>query len=171
MISKSKRYRVNQQIRASEVFVIDENNERIGVVSLDQARRLAEERGFDLVEVAPQAQPPVCRIVDYGSYIYHQEKTERKQKAKQKKTDVKGIRLTFNIGDHDRDMLIGRSRKFLEQGHKVKIEMLLMGRQRAHGERGKQMLNQFSESLSDIAKVEQDMGRQGHKYFLILTKK
>ena len=135
-----------------------------------EAQNKAKGLGLDLVEVAPNAKPPVCRILDYGAYIYHQEKTERKQKAKQKKSEVTGIRLTYNIGEHDREMLQNRAKKFIEQGHKVKIEMLLMGRQRAHRDRGEEMLREFSKSLSDIAKIEQGIGKQGHKYFIILAK-
>ncbi|MFH0951986.1 MAG: translation initiation factor IF-3 [Patescibacteria group bacterium] len=170
-MSKSKRYRTNQQIRVPEVFVIDDNNNRLGVMATDRAMNLAREQEIDLVEVAPNAKPPVCRIIDYGAFIYHQEKTERKQKARQKKTDVKGIRLTFNVGEHDRNMLIDRARKFISQGHKVKIEMLLRGRQRAYQDRAYTMLKEFGEAIADLARPEQDISRQGHKFFIILTRK
>lgn len=151
--------------------MIDQTNQSLGTMSTADALRLAHERGLDLVEVAPHAQPPTCRLVDYGAFVYRQEKTERKHRAKQKKVDVKGIRLTFTIGAHDREMLLQRARKFIGHGHKVKVEMLLKGRQRAFHNRGQEMLNGFAESLSDVAQKESDLGRQGHKYFLVLTHK
>lgn len=151
--------------------MIDDKNNALGPKPIAEAMRLAQAQGLDLVEIAPQANPPVCRITDFGAFLYRQEKTERKQKAKQRKVDIKGIRVTYNIGDHDREMLLDRARKFLEQGHKVKIEMLLMGRQRAFRNRGLEGLKEFADRLADVAKVESDMGQQGHKYFLILVKK
>lgn len=151
--------------------MIDQDNKPHGAMAIADALRLAQSQGLDLIEIAPQAEPPVCRIADFGAFLYRQEKTERKQKARQKKTDIKGIRVTYNIGAHDRDMLLDRARKFIEQGHKVKIEMLLMGRQRAFRDRGKESLKEFAEQIADVAKVESDMGQQGHKYFLILVKK
>lgn len=151
--------------------MIDQENKPRGAMATADALRLAHDQGLDLVEIAPQAQPPVCRIADFGAFLYRQEKTERKQRARQKKVDIKGIRVTYNIGAHDRDMLLERARKFIEQGHKVKIEMLLMGRQRAFRDRGQENLKEFAAQLADVVKVESDMGRQGHKYFLILVKK
>lgn len=132
---------------------------------------MAKERGFDLVEVNPKARPSVCKLMDYGSYMYKQEKQERKAKAKQKKTDVKGIRLSFKIGDHDLEIRKKNALKFLDQGHKVKIEMLLRGRENAHKDIAKERIVNFVKSLGEEAKIEQPITKQGRKFFTIVYKK
>ncbi|KKW34761.1 MAG: Translation initiation factor IF-3 [Candidatus Giovannonibacteria bacterium GW2011_GWA2_53_7] len=135
-----------------------------------EALRLATERGFDLVEVAPTANPPVCKLLDFGAYQYQLEKTERKARAKQKKTDVKGIRLSLKIGRHDLEFRVNLAKKFLDQGHKVRVEILLRGREKAHRGMAVDILNQYVASLGEGAIVDQPLSQQGGKLFLIVRK-
>jgi len=132
---------------------------------------MAKERELDLVEVNPKARPSVCKLMDYGSYMYKQEKKERKAKAKQKKTEVKGIRLSFKIGDHDLEIRKKNSLKFLDKGHKVKIEMLLRGRENAHKNKAKEMIEDFIKDLGENVIIEQPITKQGRKFFTIVYKK
>lgn len=165
-----KRLRVNHQIRAPEVRVIDENNQQIGVVKLQDALRMARERGFDLVEVSPVTQPPVCRILDYGKYLYQQERLSRENRTKQRKIEVKGIRLSLKIGQHDMEVRQAQSRKFLDVGHKVKIELILRGRENAHQDRAKEIIRNFITSLGEGITIEQDIGRLGNRFIAIIGK-
>lgn len=132
------------------------------------ALQLAQERGFDLVEVAPQANPPVCKLLDYGAYQYRLEKQQRKQRANQKQIEIKGIRLSLNIGQHDRDVRLNQAKKFLGDGDKVKVEMILRGRENAHQDLAREIMMKF---VADIgAKVEQPISRQGKKIFCLVGK-
>ena len=151
--------------------MIDENGEHLGKMTTQEAKNLAKERGFDLVEVNPKARPSICKLMDYGSYMYKQEKQERKAKAKQKKTEVKGIRLSFKIGDHDLEIRKKNTLKFLDKGHKVKIEMLLRGRENAHKDIAKKMIVDFVNQLGDNIEIEQPITKQGRKFFTIVFKK
>lgn len=153
------------------MVLIDENNQNLGVLSTYEAKNMAQERGYDLVEVNPKGNPPVCKLLDYGAYKYQLEKQERKAKARQKKTEVKGIRLSFKIGQHDREVKLKNAQKFLEQGHKVKIEMLFRGREMAHKEMGLEMVDNFVKELGEKVEVEQPLSRQGRKYFTLVYKK
>lgn len=134
---------------------------------------LAQERGFDLVEVSPVADPPVCRIMDYGAYQYQQEKKERKQKAKQKKVEIKGIRLSLKIAPHDLEMRKNQSVKFIEKGNKVRIELILRGRERAHLDRAKETMEKFVEMISESVSVyeEQSFSKQGGRLSMLISKK
>lgn len=154
-----------------EVRLIDENNQQVGIVKLQDALRMSRERGFDLVEVSPVAQPPVCRILDYGKLIYQQERQGRQLRTKQKRVEVKGIRLSLKIGEHDTEVRRGQSRKFLDAGHKVKIELILRGRENAHQERAKDIIREFIQSLGDGIIVEQAVGRLGNRFITVIGKK
>ncbi|MFH0853068.1 MAG: translation initiation factor IF-3 [bacterium] len=166
-----KRLRLNHFIRDPEVRVIDENNNQLGVIKTTEALRLAQEHDLDLVEVAPNAKPPVCRILDYGAYQYQQEKSERKSKAKQKKSEIKGIRLSFKMGQHDIEVRSKQSRKFVDQGHKVRLEILLKGRERAHRNLAVEKLKTFVINMGDDIITDQELSHQGGKIFLIIRKK
>jgi len=126
---------------------------------------------MDLVEVAPKAVPPVCKIMDYGKYLYHQDKLERKQKKMQKRGEVKGIRLGFKTGEHDIDVRVDQARKFLEDRNLVKVVMMFKGREVMYIDMGMGKLKSFYEKLSDIAEVEQMPKRQGNSLLMILTPK
>jgi len=143
----------------------------LGVIKTTEALKLAQERDLDLVEVAPNAKPPVCRILDYGAYQYQQEKSERKSRARQKKSEIKGIRLSFKIGKHDLEVRSKQSRKFLDQGHKVRLEILLKGRERAHRDLAVEKLNTFVKDMGDDIITDQELSHQGGKIFLIIRKK
>lgn len=152
-------------------MLIDENGQQVGAIDTREAQYRANQAGLDLVEVSPLSQPPVCKIMDYGSYQYQQEKKERKQRAKQKRIEVKGIRLSLKIGPHDLELRKNQAVKFLGKGDKVKVEMILRGRERAFVSRANEIMGQFAESLTEIAVVEQPLTRQGSRLSMLLGKK
>lgn len=169
----TKQLRVNGAIRVPQVRLIDEQGNQLGVIETYRAQQLARERDLDLVEVSPLAQPPVCRIMNYGSYQYQQEKKERKQKSKVKRVEVKGIRLSLNIGPHDLATRKEQSKKFLEKGDKVKLEMRLRGRERAHVGRAREVMQQFVNSLNEDMPVilDKPVSSMGGQLFAIIGKK
>lgn len=138
-----------------------------------QALEEASQKGLDLIEVSPVADPPVCKIMDFGAYQYNLNKKERKHKAKQKKVEVKGIRLTLKIGPNDIETRKRQAIKFLNKGNKVKVELILRGREKAHADRAKDIMNNFSESLASEFQIltEKDVTRQGGKLFMIVSRK
>jgi len=142
---------VNERIRVPEVRVIDENGENLGVLATDKAIAIAKERKLDLVEVAPQASPPVCKIVDFGKYYYQQEKRERKQQHRSK---LKEIKLTIKIGEHDLQTKLNRVREFLSNGDMVRISIFFRGREIIHATKGHELLRRVEEEVKDIARVE-----------------
>lgn len=154
-----------------QVRVIDEHGAQLGVLDTKVAIQMALERELDLVEVSPVTQPPVCKIVDYGQLRYEANKKERKHKGKQKKTEVKGIRLSLTISDHDIEVRVGQAKKFLEKGNKVQIELLLRGRQKIHPEIGREVVNKFIALLAEVAVVESPIGQQGGKISAIIMPK
>jgi len=121
---------------------------------------MAQEKGLDLIEIAPQAKPPVCRIMNFGKYQYQKSKQEKEQKTKQKKIEIKGIRISFRAGKHDLEVKAKQTEKFLAQGHKVRIEMIMRGREKALFEMAKEKLNQFKEMIPFEVKIEQEIKRQ-----------
>lgn len=151
--------------------MIDEHGAQLGVLDTRTAIQMAIERELDLVEVSPVAQPPVCKIVDYGQLRYEANKKERKHKGKQKKTEVKGIRLSLTISDHDIAVRVGQAQKFLEKGNKVQIELLLRGRQKMHPEIGREVVNKFIGLLAESAVVESPISQQGGKISAIIMAK
>lgn len=152
---------MNLQILAPEVRLIDEETGTSNVLSRDEALRIARERQIDLVEVSPLAAPPVVKLVDFGKFRYQQEKLDRKQKAKQKRVDVKGIRLSFKMSPHDREVRVAQAMKFLKDGDKVKVEMLLRGREQAHIDIAKTMFNEFTTAIDLPVKFDQELKRLG----------
>lgn len=164
---------MNENIRIPQVRVIGTDNQQLGVMETTKALAMAQEVGLDLVEVSPLADPPVCRIIDYGAHLYNEEKKERKQKAKQKKVGLKGIRLSLKIGPHDLENRKRQTMKFLEKGDKAKVEMILRGRERAYADRAQDIMRQFAQSISEEQNVivEKDVSRQGNRLFMIIGKK
>lgn len=146
---------MNHAIRAAELRVIDENGEQAGVLSRSEALQRAELAGLDLVEVSPNANPPVARIVDWGKYNYQKTKQLQKQKKQTKSVDLKQIRLGMRIGDNDLEIKINKARKFLEAGHKVKVMLLYRGRENAHKELGFTLFERITQKLEDVAVVDQ----------------
>ncbi len=170
-----KRFRANNQIRVPEVFLIDENGEHVGNVSTEKALAMARENDFDLVEVNPKAKPPVAKIMNYGQFKYEQEKKAHKQKQQQKKIDTKGVRLSVRISKHDFDVRLEQATKFLLKGNKLKIDLMLRGRERAHPEKARETIERFVEKLDEKEELnivpEQDLTRQGGRFIMVLINK
>ena len=151
--------------------MIGENGEQLGIMSSREALQLAEEAGVDLVKIAPTAKPPVCKIVDYGKFRYEQARKEKEAKKKQKVIDVKEIRLSPNIDTNDLNTKVGAARKFLEKGDKVKVTLRFRGREMAHMSKSKYILDDFAESLADIAVVDKPSKVEGRSMVMFLTAK
>ena len=162
---------INGQIRAKEVQLIGDNGEKIGVISLNEALEKAEEKNLDLVLVAPNANPPVCKIMNYGKYKFEQAKKEKEAKKKQKSFEVKEIRVTPNIEEHDFSFKSKNAKKFIQDGNKVKITVRFRGREVNNSKAGEVVLNKFIEDMSDVAVVEKAPKLEGRNMFTILAKK
>ncbi|MCK4570870.1 translation initiation factor IF-3 [Candidatus Bipolaricaulota bacterium] len=146
-----RKLRINERIRESEVRVIDDTGQNLGVLKRDEAIAIAKEKGLDLVEVAPLAKPVVCKIVDYGKYHYQQEKSERKGKHRSK---LKEVKFTIKIGEHDFQTKMNRVRQFLGKGDVVRVSIFFRGREIVHASRGRELLKRVQEEVSDIARAE-----------------
>ncbi len=162
---------INRQIKESEVQVIGEDGEKIGILSLDVAIEMAENKDLDLVLVAPNAKPVVCKIMNYGKYKFEQAKKEKESRKNQKAIEIKEIRVTPNIGEHDFNFKSKNARGFLEDGNKVKFTVRFRGRELNNIKTGETILNKFVEDLSDISTVEKKPFLEGKTMFVILTKK
>jgi translation initiation factor IF-3 len=149
--------------------LIDANGEQLGIVSIKEALKKAEEAGMDLVEIAPQATPPVCKIIDFGKFVYEQQKREKLQKKKQQVSVLKEIRLHPNTDTHDFDFKARHAVNFIEEGNKVKVSVIFKGRELAYTELGEALLKKFIERLDDIAKVEQEPKFEGRAMQAILA--
>ena len=162
---------INRQIKASEVQLIGENGEKLGVISFNEALEKAEEKNLDLVLVAPNATPVVCKIMNYGKYKFEQAKKEKEAKKKQKVLEVKEIRVTPNIEKHDFEFKCRNAKKFIEDGNKVKITVRFRGREVNNSKAGEAVLNNFIEQLGEVAQVEKAPKLEGRNMFTILAKK
>ena len=162
-------YRRNRQIRAREVRLIDENGDQLGVVSIDDAKRRAQDAGMDLVEVSPTANPPVCRILDFGKFKYEQRKRERGAGKKKGASSLKELRVRPAIDPHDLSYRLDQGRRFLEAGHKVQVVCIFRGRQMAHPEHGENVMKRVAETLGDICKVEAMPRMMGRRMTMMLT--
>lgn len=147
-------YRVNEHIRAPQLLVIDEHEAILGVMDTRQAIEAAFERGLDLVEVHPKGNPPVAKILNYGQLQYEEQKKKKTQKLKQKNLEIKCIRLSLRIGKHDLDNRLRQTEEFLEEGHQVRLELVLRGRERRYVDMGKQLLNNIVQQLAEKAERE-----------------
>ena len=158
-------------IRCPEVRLIDENDQMVGVVTSDDARRRAEEAGMDLVEIAPDSDPPVCKIIDYGRYKYEMSKKDRATKAKTKTHEMKEVRLgrSMKIDPHDVEIRVNQARKFLIEGHKVQIVQNFRGREMMHRERGHERMQDIIERLGDVSKLETPPRMFGRRMSMILA--
>lgn len=164
--------RVNNEIRIKEVRVIGPEGEQLEVMPTRDAQKKAEEMGFDLVEVAPTAQPPVCRIMDYGKYKYEQSKKRHTMRSHQKGAHLKEIKLRPRTDTHDLDFKIRHIRDFLAEGNKVKITLMFRGREMAYIDRGREALNKVTAAIADIGSVEQTPRMEGRNmYALVIPKK
>jgi len=161
--------RVNERIRISPIRLIDDNGDQLGIVATDEARRLAAERGLDVVEVAPNARPPVCRLMDYGKYKYEQARKQREAKKKQHVINVKEVKLRPKIETHDLQFKLRHARRFLEDGDKVKFTLMFRGREVTHPELGVRLLQEVKAELEDIAVIESDIQHEGRTMTLYLA--
>ena len=162
---------INEQIRDKEVRVIGTDGEQIGIMSAKEALKLAEEAGVDLVKIAPTAKPPVCKIVDYGKYKYEITRKEKEAKKKQKVIETKEIRLSPNIDTNDLNTKMNNARKFIQKGNKVKVSLRFRGREMAHMQQSKHILDDFAEMLADVATVEKAPKLEGRAMSMVLTEK
>ena len=162
---------INEQIRDKEVRLIGADGEQLGIVSSKEAQRLADEAGLDLVKIAPTAKPPVCKIIDYGKYRYEQARKEKEAKKKQKTVELKEIRLSPNIDTNDLNTKINSAKKFIEKGNKVKVTLRFRGREMAHMNQSKYILDDFAESLADVAIVEKAPKVEGRSIGMVLAEK
>ncbi|MFH1890669.1 MAG: translation initiation factor IF-3 [Candidatus Kuenenbacteria bacterium] len=165
-----KKFRANHQIRVPQVFLIDENGKQIGPTNISDALKKAQDAECDLVEVAPQANPPVAKIMDYGQYKYETEKKIRKAKVRQKKSELKAVRLSFRIKGQDLDVKRKQALKFLDDGSKVKINTVLRGREKAHGKIAIDNTNDFIKSLGENIKIIQPINSQGSQINVTISK-
>jgi len=166
---KDKRQRVNDQIKISPLRVIGTDGEQLGILERDEALRVAADAGLDLVEVAPQARPPVCRVMDYGKYKYEQAKKSHKSRAKSHEVKQKEIRVRPKTEKHDLGFKIRRAREFLEDGDKVMVNMLFRGRELTHLDFAAQNMQAFVDALADVADVERGPSREGRRMILVLA--
>jgi len=167
-----KKFLINNQIRASKVRVIDQEGKNLGIFSLEEALKMARERNLDLIQITDKADPPVCKIFDYGKFLYQMKKKE-KEKKKEKSGEIKGIRLGFNISEHDMETRAKQAKEFLEEGNRVQIEMILRGRERELTEFAKEKIKKFLEILESKIqiKVEQQLKRVPRGFVMIISKK
>ncbi len=166
-----KDLRINYRIRVREVRVIGENGEQLGVLSVQDAVKRAEEAGLDLVEVAPQAAPPVCRIIDYSKYKYEQEKKEKEARKKQKVIHIKEIRMGPKIGEHDYQFKLRNLEEFLKRGDKVKVAMRFRGREMAHVDLGRKVLDRLSSDISSLGEIEESPSMMGNVMTMVIKSK
>jgi translation initiation factor IF-3 len=164
-------YSINEQIRDKEVRLIGEDGEQIGIVSVKEAMQMAREADLDLVKISPNAKPPVCKIIDYGKFRYEQMRKDKEAKKKQKVMETKEVRLSPNIDVNDLNTKANQARKFLGKGDKVKVSLRFRGREMAHVNVGKEILDSFYEKLSDIAVVDKPAKLEGRSMVMFLAEK
>ncbi len=158
-------------IRDREVRVITESGEQLGIMTAAEALRIAEDRDLDLVKIAPQSKPPVCKIMDYGKYKFEQQKRLKEAKKNQHQIDIKEVQLSLNIDTHDIETKAKNARKFLEKGDRVKVSIRFRGREMAHPERGLELMARFAEMCADLGSVEKPAKLEGRNMLMFLAAK
>ena len=162
---------INEQIRDREVRLIGENGELIGIMSAKEAYKLAQEAELDLVKIAPTAKPPVCKIIDYGKYKYELARKEKEAKKKQRTVEIKEVRLSPNIDTNDLNTKMNNAKKFISKGNKVKVTLRFRGREMAHVQQSKHILDDFAKMLEDVAVVEKAAKLEGRNMSMVLTER
>ena len=162
---------INEQIRDKEIRLIGENGEQLGIMSAKEAFKMAKEAELDLVKIAPTAKPPVCKIIDYGKYRYELARKEKEKKKKQKTVEIKEVRLSPNIEANDLNTKVNMAKKFIAKGDKVKVTLRFRGREMAHMQSSKHILDDFAEALADIAVIEKPAKLEGKSIMMVLTEK
>ncbi|MDE7454991.1 MAG: translation initiation factor IF-3 [Clostridia bacterium] len=171
MINKdsSKELQINGQIRDKEVRLIGSDGQQMGIYSAYEAQRIADDEGLDLVKIVPNAQPPVCKIIDYSKYKYEQSKKEKEMKRNQKVIEIKEVRLSMTIDVGDVNTKANLARKFLKDGNKVKVSIRMYGRQQAYSNQGVEVMNRFAQMLSDVSKVDKPPVTEGRNISMFLA--
>lgn len=164
----SKDWRINEEIRAREIRLVGEEGEQVGIIPLKQALEMALEKGLDLVEIAPSAQPPVCRLMDYGKFKFEQNKREKDARKKQKVISIKEVKMRPNIEEHDFQVKLKNARKFLGAGDKVKVTIMFRGREITHADLGEKLSRKFVDELADICNVEKAPKVEGRNMTTVL---
>ena len=167
----SKNLQINEEIRDRELRVVGPDGEQLGIMPLAEAMQLAETRNLDLVKIAPQAKPPVCKVMDYGKYRFEQSKREKEVRKNQKTVEMKEIRLSLNIDTHDFNTKLEHARKFLTAGNKLKVSIRFRGREMAHPKNGLVTMDRFAEGCADIANIEKAAKLEGRQMLMFLTPK
>lgn len=171
MVIAKEDLRINEEIRAREVRVTSEDGEQLGIMSGRDALALAIERNLDLVEISPNAKPPVCRILDYGKHRYEQQKRQKEVRKKQKVVDVKEVKLRPGIEDHDFNVKLKNAVKFLTAGDKVKVTIMFRGRELSHPEIGQALLEKMADRITDLATIERKAKLEGRNMIMIVAPK
>lgn len=169
--NKSDEPRMNERIRAKEIRVIGDDGEQFGVMSVSEAIAIATEKGLDLVEISPNAEPPVCKIMNYGKFKYEKTKKEKENKKKQKNVVIKEIRVKPHIDEHDKDTKIAQIEKFIEKEYKVKVSLRLSGREKMHADSAVKVLDAFADHFEETAIVEKKYGKEQVQKFVLLSPK
>jgi translation initiation factor IF-3 len=170
-LSISKKTLINEEIKSSEVRVIDAEGKQLGILKIEQALRLANEEQLDLVEIAPESKPPVCKIMDFGKYRFEKEKHEKEIKKKQQIIELKELQLNLRIDTHDFNTKLNHATRFLTQGNKVKVVVKFKGREMAHPEKGNELLGRFSDGCGELCLVEKTPLLDGRNMIMILAPK
>lgn len=167
----NKELQINEQIRDKELRVIDSDGSQLGIMPLKQAMDLAEQKNLDLVKIAPQATPPVCKIIDYGKYRFEQAKREKEARKNQRVVEIKEVRLSLNIDTHDFETKKNHAARFIEDGNKVKVSIRFRGREMGHPEHGLEIMRRFAEAMAEEANVEKPAKLEGRTMLMFLTPK
>jgi len=167
----AKEYTINEQIRASQIRVVDNDGEQLGIMTVKDALKLAYDKGFDLVEIAPAAKPPVCRIMDYGKYRFESEKKEKESRKKQVVIETKEVKLTCRIGQHDLDTKLNHAKRFLTDGNKVKFTIVFSGREMHHTDIGYEVMKKITESCADFGQPDKQPSLYGRYMTMIVSPK
>ena len=169
-ISKQE-LQINEQIRDKELRVIDSDGNQLGIMSLRQALEIAEQKNLDLVKIAPQANPPVCKIIDYGKFRFEQAKREKEARQNQRVVEIKEVRLSLNIDTHDFETKRNHALRFISEGNKVKVSIRFRGREMGHPELGLEIMRRFSDAMSEVANVEKPAKLEGRTMLMFLAPK
>jgi len=165
----SKNYPINNEIREKEVRLVSQDGEQLGIMSSRDAMRIAEEAEMDLVMISPSAKPPVCRVMDYGKFIYEQAKKEKEAKKKQKIVEIKEVRFSPTIEEHDINIKANNARKFLNDGDKVKVTIRFRGREAEHSHKGYEIMNSFFKKLEDVGSIEKPAKMEGRNMTMVIA--
>ena len=167
----NKELQINEEIRDKEVRVIDSDGSQLGIMPVSQALEQAYARNLDLVKIAPQTKPPVCKIIDYGKFRFEQAKREKEARKNQRVVEIKEIRLSLNIDTHDFNTKLGHAKRFLEDGNKVKVSIRFRGREMGHPEHGYDTMNRFAEACAEFANIEKPAKLEGRNMLMFLAPK